>query len=141
MRNRYRTGQKPPSRAFPKPWESWQSLYFLWFWSQPPPFLPIPKRWKCWQAHAFRIIMKPIAALPPTSKDMKMMTVPCISHHPEASHPFPPTSKTNGYSIVSYIFITKSMIIVSLSFCFFHNKINDYGIFYITKLMVFFCFS
>ena len=40
------------------------------------------------------MILRPAAPLPPTSKTMKIMTVPCIFYDSEASRPLPPTSKT-----------------------------------------------
>ena len=60
-------------------------MRFSWFWSQPPPSRPLPKPWKCWQSYAFLMNLEPISSLPPTSKDMKMMTVLCISYDSETS--------------------------------------------------------
>ena len=50
---------------------------------------PLPKPWKCRQSYAFIMILKPVAPLPPTSEDMKMMTVLRISYDSDASRPLP----------------------------------------------------
>ena len=64
-------------------------MHFLWCCGLPPPSRPLPQPWKCWQSYAFPGILKPIARLPPTSKDMTMMRVLCIFNGSEASHPLP----------------------------------------------------
>ena len=60
---------------------------------RPPPAL-FQNPWKWSRSYAFLMMLKPIAPLPSTSKDLKMMMVICVSHDSEANHPLPPSSKT-----------------------------------------------
>ena len=49
----------------------------------------VPKTWKWWRSNEFPMVLKPAAPLQPTSKTMKMRTVPCISYDYTANSPTP----------------------------------------------------
>ena len=54
--------------------------------------------------YAFLMILKPIAPFPPTSKDMKMMIVPCISYDSAPSRR--PLLETKDMKTVTVVYIS-----------------------------------